>query len=353
MQVRSRTKNVLILRDSPVGLWTVGTALLFTGAYLLFELARLRVSEAPPGPAAALTLLAGGVIGVVTGLSFLLGVGATTYTFDKKGDRLVVQGRGLFARSGWGCTLANIESAVLESILGLDGSPLYRVALITATGRHIPLTPLYVSDRGQHQRILLSIRQFLAKEGQRWWVNTVPEAEVDVESWRRVTMFLAGSAVGLFVVALGCAVAMIAAHAELLRFLPMSATVLSTRVETRVEPDGRTVRRPVISSRYVLRDRVFVTDVAPAFDPKRDDEWTLKLVNSLKPGERYTAYYDPDHPHKLLLSKPTLTTWYIIATLPVILLLIVAVSLRTWMRRPPDEPSVQQSSGDGLVLIMP
>ena len=354
MKVASRTKNVLILRDSPVALWGVGTALFFTGAYLLFEVARLRVSEAPPSPGASLTLLIGGVIGVVTGLGFLFGIGATTYRFDKKADQLVVKGRRLFNRSGWGCTLATIESAVLESILGLDGSPLYRVALITASGRHIPLTQIYVSDRRQHERILLSVRQFLAKEGQRWWANAVPETEVTVDAWRRVTLFLASSAIGLFFVAVGCAIAMIAAHTELQRYLPINATVLSTRIETKVDTDGRVLRRPVVSSRYILRDRVYVSDVTPAFDRKRDDQWSFQIVNSLKPGERYTAYYDPDHPKTLLLSKPTLTTWYILATMPVTLLLVVAISLRAWMRRPPVQPQVDVGGAkDDLVLIMP
>ena len=353
MKVRSRTKNTLILRDSPVALWAVGASLLLAGLYLLFELARLRVSEVPPGTGASAILLSAGILGTITGAGFVFGVGATTYTFDKKSDQLLVKGRRLFSRSGWGCTLAQIESAVVESVLGLDGSPLYRVALVTTSGRHIPLTPLYVSDRGKHQAILLSIRQFLAKEGQRWWVNNVTDAEVDVDSWRRVSMFLAGSAVGLFVLTIGCSIAMIAAHTQLQRYLPVQATVLSTRVDSKPGPDGRMMRRPAIESRYVLRDRVYVNEVKPAFDKRKKADWAFEVVNQMKPGERYTAYYDPDHPNQLLLFKPTLTTWYVLATMPVVLLLLVAVSLRAWMKRPPAEPVAAAPGSDGLVLIMP
>lgn len=341
MRVVSRTRDQLVVRDDPGPLWVIALTLIVASMFPLHEGIRLRMDTGTAtGEWTLLVALAG--VGIVTALVFLLGLGPVTFIFDRKVGVLEVRRRTLLGRLSWGCSLASLTDAVLEPYVGIDGHVLYRVALVTGTGRHIPLAAHYEADSAAQTRLVLALRYFLQV---RAWHKVVAECAIDRRSWRRTVAFLSGSAVAMVMLSLACLLMVWTARQKLAEFRPVGATVLSTRVETTAGLHGEALRRPVVVYRYIVGGRVYVSDAVGLDATRREGQWAFDVVNRFTPGERRRAFYDPRNPQHSFLLEPRSRGWYVLGLLPLLLLVAIVWSLRAHLALVPAEE--RRASGTG------
>lgn len=341
MRVVSRTRDQLVVRDDPGPLWIIALALVAASLAPLYEGVRLRMD----GDAASivwlmLVLLA--MVGIATGAAFLLGLGPVNFTFNRTEGTLDVTRRTILGRLHWGCSLASLENAVLEPYVGIDGHVLYRVALVTGTGRHIPLAAHYEADLAAQTRLVLALRYFLQV---RAWHRVVAEIVIDRRSWRRTVTFLSGSAVAMVLLSAGCLLAVFTARQKLAEYRPIGVTILSTKVETTRGPEGEVLRRPIVSYRYIIDGKIYVNDAVAPDVTRRAGDWAFEVVNRFTPGERRRGFYNPTHPERSFLLEPRGRGWYVLGVLPLLLLVAIVWSLRAHLSLLPPEARREAEKG--------
>ena len=167
MRIFHRTAETLVLREAPDTLRLLGA------------------------------LLAAGVLGVAAGGALLLVVRTTWCLVDPQGGTLRVRYRNVLASAEWACYLSSIADVVLEPRVSADGRTMYRVALVSASGRRIPITSYSSAPLRAQLPAVAALREFLPQNARRWTRARVTAPTLDRRQWRMVTRFLYWTAAAL------------------------------------------------------------------------------------------------------------------------------------------------------------
>lgn len=146
MTIVQQTSGRLVLQDKPWLVLVVGGLFVIAGAVVA-----VKAGEPLAGVGAALF-----------GVAAILAFGNTvTATFDSNAGRFTRTVRGLVRNSEITHPLSEITGASVDTSRASRGSPAYRVALVLASGAHVPLTTSYSSGKSAKEQSAAAIRQFL------------------------------------------------------------------------------------------------------------------------------------------------------------------------------------------------
>jgi len=161
MKVIQQTTNNLVLKDSAGCFWMLGLFFVviagtfviglmgaFTNLYELNELER----------AGAWIVSLSGLAG---GIWFIYTNPGTRLDFDKRGNMLTIQRRGLLRNKVEKYRLNNIEDVILIESKDIDGDPVYRVEIKIKYEKNVSLTELWVHNKEGFQKTIDTINNFL------------------------------------------------------------------------------------------------------------------------------------------------------------------------------------------------
>lgn len=161
MKVIQQTTNNLILNDSAGCLWMLGLFfVVIAGTFVIGLLGAFynlnELSEIEKAGAWFVSLS-----GLAAGIWFIYSNPGTRLDFDKKGNLLTIQRRGLMRNEIEKYRLNNIEDVILIESKDTDGDPVYRIELKLKTEKHARLTELWMHNKEGLQNIIDTIKAFL------------------------------------------------------------------------------------------------------------------------------------------------------------------------------------------------
>lgn len=161
MEVIQQTTNNSILNDSAGCLWMLGLFfVVIAGTFVIGLLGAFynlnELSEIEKAGAWFVSLS-----GLAAGIWFIYSNPGTRLDFDKKGNLLTIQRRGLMRNEIEKYRLNNIEDVILIESKDTDGDPVYRIELKLKTEKHARLTELWMHNKEGLQNIIDTIKAFL------------------------------------------------------------------------------------------------------------------------------------------------------------------------------------------------
>ena len=161
MKIIRHTNTNLVLKDSAGCFWMLGLFFVviagtfviglmgaFTNLYELNELERA---------GAWIVSLSG----LAAGIWFIYTNPGTRSDFDKRGNMLTIQMRGLLRNKVEKYRLNNIEDVILIESKDIDGDPVYRVEIKIKYEKNVSLTELWVHNKEGLQKTIDTIKEFL------------------------------------------------------------------------------------------------------------------------------------------------------------------------------------------------
>jgi Protein of unknown function (DUF3592) len=355
MRIVHLTGETLVLREAPDGLRVCGGMLAVGGLAPIIELLRRSTDAGVVRGTEDGFVLAVSVIAFAAGIALAALVRTTTCMVDRKPGTLHVVHRNLLGADGWGCQLSSLIDVMLEPKFGTDGHTLYRITLVSSSGRRIPLTAYSSAGVAAQMPSVTALRQFLPPTARRRATRaTSLPASLDRAQWSRVARFLYLAAAALVVLLAGGGLMAWSAALDAGSYKPVSVTVLTTRVETRISSAGSVLRRPIVVYRYIVDGHVYTSERVTREDGWDSGQSAFDVVNRFVPGERYTAYYDPANANVAFLSRPHDVARYPFALIPLVGLVAVGRAIRTWAKRAPPagpRPDRTAEAETGLVFI--
>src|SRR4051812_5841407 len=231
MKIVVRTPTQLIIRDSATPLRAFGVLIVALGAFAIW----VGLTQDPDGRIGTVPIVLGALVALG---GVLLGVLPTRKTFAfSKAERVFVIAQQRFGRvERQMIPLADIADVSLEESSSSDSSSTYRVAVTLVDQRRIPWTSYYTSGVVPKRAVVEIVREFLGLEPSPGFGSGAPTAQDERDARRgRWGLVVMGAVCCLF---LGIGVTMMAKEQRRLSvFLPVTATVLSTRVEEHSDSD--------------------------------------------------------------------------------------------------------------------
>ena len=321
MKIVAHTPTELIIRDSAMTLRAFGVFLL---AFAAFAVA-IGVAQDPGGRVDVVPM----VIGTVLALGGLALVGLPwrkTFAFSKT-ERVFVIARQRFGRvERQTIPLRDIVDVVLEESTSSENGSMYRVAVTLADQRRIPWTSYYTGGSASKRMVVEAARAFLDLEPAPTVGSGVPTAKDERDARRgRAGLYVMGAFCSLF---LGVGVTMLVKeHRRLTGYEPVSATVLSTRVEEHSDSDGSTYE-PVVVYRYRVSDREYTASRVTPLKESRSGRWARRVTARYEVGTDYTAYYDPENPAEAFLMRSRSVLPWAFLLIPLLGLALIAAGIR-------------------------
>lgn len=321
MKIVARTPTELIIRDSAATLRVMGGFLGALGAFAIW----MGVTNHPDGGVSAVPIAIGAAIVVSAALLVVLPF-RKTFAFSKT-ERVFIIAKERFGRvERQTIPLREIADVSLEESSGDEGST-YRVAITLADRRRIPWTSYYTSGVTSKRAIVEVVREFLALEQEPALGSGALTAtdERDLRNGR----------IGLVVMAAFCCLFMgiggtmlVKEHRRLTVFRPVSATVLSTRVEEHSDSDGSTYE-PVVVYRYRVNEREYTASRVTPLSESRSGGWASRVTARYQVNGEYTAYYDPEHPGEaFLLRSRSVIPWAFVG-IPLVGLVLIGAGIKS------------------------
>ena len=320
MKVVARTPTELIIRDSAMGIRGFGVFVIGLGAFAIWI-------GAPDED--GLTVVAAMVIGSLVALGGALLVALPsrkTFAFSKP-ERVFIIAKERFGRvQRQTIPLREIADVSLEVSTSDDGSS-YRVSVTLADMRRIPWTSYYTSALASQRAVVDVVREFLELDPNPGLGSGAPTAQSERDARRgRWGLMFMGAFCCVF---LGIGVTVIAKEQRRLTvFQPVTATVLSTRVEEHRDSDGSTYE-PVVVYRYRVNDREYTASRVTPLRQSRSGRWARRLTARYQVGGTYTAFYDPENPRDaFLLRSRSVIPWAFVG-IPLVALLFIGGAIRS------------------------
>ena len=158
------------------------------------------------------------------------------------------------------------------------------MSMTLADQRRIPWTSYYSSGVASKQAAVDLVREFLELEPTPALGSGAPTAKTERDVRRgRVGLYFMAAFCCVF---LGIGVTMAAKEQRRLSvFQPVTATVLSTRVEEHSDSDGSTYE-PVVVYRYRVQDREYTASRVTPLKESRSGKWARRVTATISGGER-------------------------------------------------------------------
>ena len=295
MKIVAHTPTELIIRDNAAGLRAVGGVMVGVVAIVF----AIGLANDPEGHVGVVPMLIGGVFAVI-GLSMLLLPWRKTFAFSK-GERvfLIVKQRfGRIERETF--PLRDIADVTVEESRSSDGNT-YRVSITLADQRRVPWTSYYSSGVAAKRAVVDVVRGFLQLEPipQPGSGALTANDESDARKSRGL-LYVMGAFCCLFLAVGGTMV--VKEHRRLTLYQPVSATVLSARVQDHSDSDGTTYE-PVVVYRYRVNGREYTASRVTPLKESRSGNWARRVTARYQVGSSHTAYYDPENPNEAFLLR--------------------------------------------------
>jgi len=300
----------------------IGVLLALIGAFAIW----LGVTQEPDGRIAVAPTVIGSLLALGGALLFALPK-RKTFAFSKA-ERVCVIAKERFGRvEREMIPLRDIKDVSLEESTSSDSGNTYRVSMTLADERRVPWTSYYTSGVASKRVVVDMVREFLELDGTPGLGSGAPTAKDERDVRRgRIGLVAMGAFCSLF---LGVGLTMAAKEQRRLSvFQPVTATVLSTRVETHSDSDGSTYE-PVIVYRYRVGDREYTASRVTPLKESRSGGWARRVTAHYDVGGNYTAFYDPENPaDAFLMRSRSVLPWAFIA-IPLIGILVILASYRS------------------------
>lgn len=316
MKIVVRTPTELIIRDSAAMLRAFGVFLGALGAFAIW----LGLTQDPDGRIGTVPIVLGGLV-ALGGVLLVVLPTRKTFAFSKA-ERVFILARERFGRvQRQTIPLRDIADVSLEESTSSDSSSAYRVVLTLVDQRRIPWTSYYTSGVVSKRAVVDTVREFLEIEQTPRPGSGAPTASDEREARRgRLAVFVIGAFCCVF---LGVGVTMVVKEQRrLLTFQPVTATVLSTRVEEHSDSDGSTYE-PVVVYRYRVRDREYTASRVTPLRESRSGRWASRVTGRYEVGGTYTAYYDPANPEEAFLMRHRSVLPWAFVGMPLVALLFM------------------------------
>jgi Protein of unknown function (DUF3592) len=322
MKIVARTPTELIIRDSAMGLRGFGVFLLGLGAFAIW----IGVTPDPDGLIGVAPIVIGSLVALGGALLVAL-PSRKTFAFSKT-ERVFIIAKERFGRvERRTIPLRDIADVSLEESTSGDSGSTYRVSITLADQRRIPWTSYYTSGVASKRALVELLREFLGLTPSPGLGSGAPTA-IDERNARRgrLGLYFMGAFCCLF---LGIGVTFLAKEQRRLSvFQPVTATVLSTRVDVHSDSDGSTYE-PVVVYRYRVQDREYTASRVTPLKESRSGRWARRVTARYQVGGNYTAFYDPENPAEaFLLRSRSILPWAFIG-IPLVGLLFIVGGIRS------------------------
>ena len=161
MKIIQQTRTNLILKDSAGCFWMLGLFfVVIAGTFVIglmgafTNLYELNDLERASGWLVSLS-------GLVVGVWFIYTNPGTRLDFDKRGNMLTIQRKGLMRNEVEKHRLDKIEDIILIESEDTDGDPVYRLKLKIKYERNASLTELWIHNKEGLQQMIDTIKAFL------------------------------------------------------------------------------------------------------------------------------------------------------------------------------------------------
>jgi hypothetical protein len=294
MKIVAHSPTQLIIRDTAMTLRAFGVFILLFGAIIVW----FGVGADPDAGIAMVPTVIGSIV-AIGGLAMIVLPAPTTFAFSKT-DRVFVIAKQRIGRvDRQTIPLRDIADVSLEESSGDGGT--YRIAVTLADRRRIPWTSYYTAGHATKRVMVQHVREFLDLEPTPALGSGVSTAKDERDLRRgRAGLYLMGAFCCLF---FGFGVTMLMKEQRRLSvFQPVTATVLSTRVEEHSDSDGSTYE-PVVVYRYRVNDREYTASRVTPLKESRSGGWARRVTSRYHVGSVYTAFYDPREPAEAFLMR--------------------------------------------------
>lgn len=296
MKIIARTPTELIIRDSALTLRVFGLFLLGLAAFVL----AIGVTQDPGGEVAVVPAVIAAVV-ALGGLAMIVMPSRKTFAFSKA-ERVFIIARQRFGRvERQTIPLRDIADVTLEQSRSGDDGDTYRVSVTLADQRRIPWTSYYTSGLAKKRVMVDVVREFLELEPSPRPGSGAVTAKDERDARRgRAGLYLMGAFCSLFLGVGG--IMLVKEHRRLTLYQPVTATVLSTRVEVHSDSDGSTYE-PVVVYRYRVNEREYTASRVTPLKESRSGGWARRVASRYEVGSEYTAFYDPQDPSEAFLMR--------------------------------------------------
>lgn len=296
MKIIARTPTELIIRDSALTLRLFGLFLLGLAAFVL----AIGVTQDPGGGAAVVPTVIAAVV-ALGGLAMIVLPSRKTFAFSK-GERVFIIARERFGRvERQTIPLRDIADVTLEQSRSGDDGDTYRVSVTLVDQRRIPWTSYYTSGLAKKRAMVAVVREFLELDPSPPPGSGALTAKDERDARRgRAGLYLMGAFCSLFLGVGG--IMLVKEHRRLTLYQPVTATVLSTRVEEHSDSDGSTYE-PVVVYRYRVNEREYTASRVTPLTESRSGRWARRVTSRYEVGSEYTAFYDPQDPSEAFLMR--------------------------------------------------
>jgi len=324
MKIVVHTPTELIIRNSAAPLRWFGAFIIALAAFVLL----IGVGQDPDGGVAIVPTIIGCVL-LLGGALMVVLPRNKTFAFSKA-ERVFIIAKERFGRvERQMIPLANVADVRLDSSNSDDGST-YRVVTILADQRRVPWTSYYTSAYASKRAVVESVRDFLGLEPSPTSASELVfgagTRERDARRGR-IGLYAMGAFCSLF---LGIGVTLLVKEQRRLTlYAPVTATVLSTRIQAHDDSEGGTTYEPVVVYRYYVNDREYTASRVTPLKESRSGRWARRVTGRYAIGSEHTAYYDPENPGEaFLLRSRSVIPWGFIV-IPLVGIIIIGAAIRS------------------------
>ena len=290
MHVAKHTPDQLVLTDSGGTLRMIGAFLLVAAGIFIYAGMQQSMLQIMP--------IVIGLFCAFGGIAFVVLPGRVIAAFDKPSHTLIITHRSVRGYTRDEVDLSKITDVTTESSNIGRGGTTWRVAIVLKDGKHIPLTSWY-SSSPLHQVAADAAEQFL---------GIAPPAEPSMPAGTsQYGMRLAlrhrqhaQSRGSIGCMMLFCAVFLAIGStmaytvwSRLTTWLPINATVLSSRITAIRGSKGGVSYRPDVTYRYEAGGRLYFGTRATVLTESRSWNWANGILRRYPNGAEVTAYIDP------------------------------------------------------------
>ena len=322
MKIIARTPTELIVRESAMTLRLLGAFLMALGTFAIYA----GTTQDAEGSVSVFPTTIGSFL-ALAGLSLALFPALRLFAFDKAEHvcRIVTQRLSRVDRQT--IPLRDIADVTLEESRSTESGSTYRLAMRLSDRRSVPWTPYYTSGYATKKAVLDSVRDFLGFTPSVSLGSSATPATRERHARRaRFGMGAMAAFCGIFLVV---GIVMLAKEQRrLTTFEPVTATVLSVRVDAHTDSDGSTYE-PVVTYRYRVGGSEYTSAHVTPLRESRSGGWAYRVIDRFQIGSEYTAFYDPENPaDAYLLRSRSVVPWAFVG-ISVIAILLIGVGIRS------------------------
>ena len=321
MKIVAHTPTELIIRDSAMMLRAFGAFVVALGAFAVW----VGMAQDPDGRVAVVPMAIGTLI-ATGGLSLLVLPSRKTFAFSKS-ERVFIIAKERFGKvQRQTIPLRDIADVSIEESKSDDSGSTYRVCVTLTDQRRVPWTSYYTGGVASKRAVVEVVREFLGLEPSPALGSGAPTATDERDARRgRWGLTAMGAFCCLF---LGVGVTMLAKEQRRLSvYEPVTATVLSTRVEEHSDSDGSTYE-PLVVYRYRVQEREYTASRVTPLRESRSRRWAHRVIARYPIGSTHTAFHDPEDPSEAYLRRSRSVIPWAFIGIPLVGLVVIVAGIR-------------------------